>query len=64
MEHFPAADLSSWLSPSGAARSLDLSVARIHQLLRSGDLPATRTPLGYLIDPQDIAALRARRSRS
>jgi len=42
--------MSSTLTPSQAARRLDLSRSRVLQLSNAGLLPATRTPLGRLFD--------------
>lgn len=49
------------LSPSQAARELQVSRECIHLFIRSGKLPATRTPLGYLLDSASVARLRAER---
>jgi len=50
------------LTTSQAARIAGLSAARIRQLLRSGELPATQTPLGALIARADLEALITRRA--
>jgi len=49
------------LTTGQAARRLDRSTARIHQLIRSGDLPAVKTAIGHLIDPVDVERLRLER---
>jgi hypothetical protein len=43
-----------WLSPSQAARRLDLSAERVRQLAAAGHLASIRTSLGRLIDPRDV----------
>jgi excisionase family DNA binding protein len=51
------------LSTSQAARRLNLSAARIRQLLAKQQLPFVATPLGRLIDPAVIERLAAERER-
>lgn len=43
-----------YITPSQAARRLDLSKSRILQLNNEGRLRAIRTPLGRLFDLEDI----------
>jgi excisionase family DNA binding protein len=49
------------LSAGEAARRLGRSKQRVLQLIQSGDLSATRTMIGYLIDADDVEALRQKR---
>lgn len=52
-----------WLTPSRAARELDLSVARVKQLVAQGKLIAQKTVLGRLIDPASVKALLEERAK-
>jgi excisionase family DNA binding protein len=49
------------LSPSEAAKVLNVTPARIRQLLSAGELRYTRTSLGRLVDPDDVERLRRER---
>jgi Helix-turn-helix domain len=51
----------SGLTPSDAARELGLSVVRIRQLMSAGQLAYVRTPLGRLVDRNDLQRLQAER---
>jgi hypothetical protein len=51
----------TWLPPSEAGRRLGESAQRIRQLGDAGHLRHCVTPLGRLIDPEDVARLRAER---
>ncbi len=50
-----------WLTPAQAARRLDITPARVSQLLAAGHLAHVATPLGRLIDPESVAARAAER---
>lgn len=54
---------TSWITPTQAARLLQLSAQRIRQLTDQGRLSFVRTPLGRLLDPASVARLRAERRR-
>ena len=51
-----------WMTPSAAARELNLSVARVKQLVAQGKLACEKTVLGRLIDPKSVAKLKAERA--
>jgi hypothetical protein len=51
-----------YLSSGQAARRLELSEARVRQLLSSGALPSIPTPLGRLIPSQAVTDLADRRA--
>jgi len=53
--------LEAVLSPAQVARRLDVTPARVRQLLDRGELPCTVTPLGRLVDAADVDALVAKR---
>jgi hypothetical protein len=54
----------SMLSPSQAARELDVSAKRAVQLADAGKLRCIKTPLGRLFDRADVERLaRERRAR-
>ncbi len=63
MESTVAGDLSRMLSTNQAARRLEVSAARVLQLVEAGELPALRTPLGTLVDPKDVEQLRQWRAK-
>jgi excisionase family DNA binding protein len=44
-----------------AAKRLDVSVARVLQLVTQGRIPYTQTPLGRLYDPVTVEQLRRER---
>jgi len=52
------------LTPSQAARRLEISKARILQLSKEGRLPAIRTPLGRLYDPDVVERFAQERQRA
>ncbi len=57
--------LAQWLTPTGAARRLGVSLARVHQLMDEGRLPCLKTPLGRLVDPKGVDQLaRERRQKA
>lgn len=51
-----------YLSPSEAARALDLSASRVRQLLDAGTLRGQVSPLGRLIERTSVEELRAERA--
>lgn len=56
--------LTQWLTPTGAARRLGVSVARVHQLMAEGKLSCLKTPLGRLVDPKGVDQIaRERRQK-
>jgi len=57
-----AGDVTTWPAVRDVVRETGLSQARISQLVRAGSLHAVRTRLGWLIDPQSVAALQAARA--
>lgn len=50
------------LRASQVAEILDVSTARVHQMLRRGQLPYCQTALGRLVDPEAVERLRIERS--
>ncbi len=52
----------TWPAVRDVMRTTGLSQARISQLIRAGHLRAVKTRLGWLIDPQSVAALQAERA--
>ena len=57
-----ATPLEEQLTPTQAAHRLGLSPQRVKQLLTTGQLPCVRTPLGALIDPEDVDRLITERA--
>lgn len=55
------AEFATWPSARDAARRLDYSVMHISRLVRSGKLQAVRTRIGWLIDPESVAAYEVER---
>ncbi len=55
-------DIEQALTPSQAARELGLSRERVGQMVRSGQLTAIRTGLGYLVDRGSVERERERRA--
>ena len=55
---------ATWLSPAQAGHLLGVSAERVRQLERLGRLAGIRTPLGRLLDPASVEALRAERSKA
>lgn len=55
------AEFATWPSVRDAARRLDYSVMHISRLVRNGKLQAVRTRVGWLIDPESVAAYEAER---
>jgi excisionase family DNA binding protein len=56
-------DHNSWLTPTQAARVLQISAERVRQLVRSGRLNAVLTPLGRLLPRAAVEAEAERRRR-
>ena len=54
--------LEERLTPTQAAHRLGLSPQRVKQMLAAGQLACLRTPLGALIDPEDLDRLIAERA--
>lgn len=54
-------DLEMSMTPSQAARRLGVSAQAISNYIKSGKLPAMKTPLGRLISPVDVEHLAAER---
>ena len=54
---------SEWLSTSQAAQRLDLTTARVRQLLTADKLGHVRTALGRLVDPATVDRLAAERRK-
>lgn len=50
-----------WLAPVEAGKALGVTSARVRQLISAGQLEAVRTPLGRLVDPASVDALRRER---
>ena len=55
-------DRPQWLTPSQAARVLDVTPARVRQLIASGQLACDRTPLGRLVLASSVESLAAERA--
>jgi|GEM_PF-2882361 len=53
--------LEEALSPAQVARRLDVTPARVRQMLDRGELPYVATPLGRLIEAADVATLLEKR---
>jgi excisionase family DNA binding protein len=56
-------DHNSWMTPSQAARLLQVSAERVRQLVRAGRLRAVTTPLGRLLPRAAVEAEAERRRR-
>jgi len=52
-----------FLTPSQAARRLDVTPSRVRQLLVDGSLPYVATPLGRLVEAKGVDKLVAERAR-
>lgn len=57
--HEDLVEFAKWPSARDAARQLGYSVMHISRLVRSGKLHAVRTRVGWLIDPESVAAYEA-----
>jgi hypothetical protein len=44
----------SWLSPAQAARVIGVTPQRIRQLMRSGELKSSETPLGRILPRDEV----------
>ena len=56
------AETTRWLTPSQAARILDVTPARVRQLIAAGQLACDRTPLGRLVLASSVERLAAERA--
>jgi hypothetical protein len=57
-----ATDASTWPSIADVVRATGLSQSVIHRHVASGKLFAVRTRLGWLVEPESVAALQAERA--
>lgn len=55
------AEVQRLVSTRQASITLGISTQHVHRLISDGALPAIRTPLGFLIDPDDVERLRKER---
>jgi excisionase family DNA binding protein len=53
---------SDWPAVRDAMRTLDVSDTYVARLIRQGRIRAVHTRLGYLIDPESLAAFAAERT--
>jgi excisionase family DNA binding protein len=53
--------MAKMLTPQDVANALQISVYRVHQLIRAGRLPATAYSRFYLIDEADVALVAERK---
>jgi len=58
-----ATKLQDFLTPSQAARRLEVSTQMVNRWMAVGRLPALTTPLGRLLDPADVGRLAEERKR-
>jgi hypothetical protein len=56
-------DIAMWPAVRDVVWRLDLSQPYINRLIRLGRLRAVRTRLGFLVDPESVAAFEAERAR-
>ncbi len=61
-EETPVAAIEDLLSTSQTAKALDLCEARVRQMIARQELPAHKSVLGALVDPQAVADLAAARA--
>ena len=47
-----------------ASKSLELFPVQVRRLIERGELPAIKTALGYLVDRDDVEAIRAKREET
>lgn len=52
---------AEWLTPAQTANKLGVSGQRVRQLLDAGRLNHVKTPLGRLVDPEDVETLARQR---
>lgn len=55
------AEIDRLITVRDASVRLDCSTVWVRNLIADGKLPAIRTAIGYLIDPDDVEALRKER---
>jgi len=53
--------LEDMMSPAQVARRLDVTPARVRQMLDRGELPYVATPLGRLVEANDVNTLLEKR---
>lgn len=56
--------IADLLSTSAAGRRLGVSSETVRKLIYAGTLPAEKTQLGYLVDPEAVDALRYEREKA
>lgn len=54
-------ELERHITARQVALELGVSVQYVHRLMNDGRLPAIKTPLGWLIDPDDVLRLKEER---
>jgi hypothetical protein len=55
-------DTSTWPSIRDVVMHLRISSTRVRQLMRSGAFDAKRTRVGWLVNPESVAAWEAQRA--
>lgn len=56
-------DVIEWPATRDVARRLDVSHVYVNRLIHSGQVRAVRTRLGWLLDPESVAAYEAQREK-
>jgi excisionase family DNA binding protein len=56
--------LDGFVSPVHAARRLNVAGSTLRAMVRAGRLPATRTPLGIIIQADDLEQFAKRRAEA
>jgi len=64
LEAVPVAAIEELLSTSQTAKALDVCEARVRQMIARQELPAHKSVLGALLDPQVVAELAAQRAEA
>jgi excisionase family DNA binding protein len=55
-------EAETWPTIAVVARALDVSPARVYQLIQEGHLRGIRTGLGWLVEPTSATRLQAKRA--
>lgn len=54
-------DLLEWPAVRDVVRDVGISQGYVSQLIKAGQLRAVKTRLGWLLDPESVAAFQAKR---
>ncbi len=56
------AEMAAYVSPARAAREIRVADSTLRMLVKRGELPAVRTPIGIIVHRDDVTRVRQERA--